>query len=100
MFYDFQKIHCLKKNSGATYQRFPVFLNGIKNIDMNKLKRLGMSKMYPDSIDHIPDLKFHNENGFSVAKEISKKLFCLPTHSYLGESYRLKIIKFFQRMEK
>lgn len=99
-FFGNHKIHCLKKNSGATYQRFPVFLNGIKNIDMNKLKRLGMSKMYPDSIDHIPDLKFHNENGFSVAKEISKKLFCLPTHSYLDESSRQKLVLQLQKEEE
>jgi perosamine synthetase len=92
-FSGFREIRCMKESPEATYHRFPFFLNGIKNIDMNRLKLLGMSQRYPDSIDHIPELKFQNKNDYPVASSVSKKLLCLPTHPYFKKSSRQKLVQ-------
>ncbi|MEK6765743.1 MAG: DegT/DnrJ/EryC1/StrS family aminotransferase [Planctomycetota bacterium] len=92
-FAGFRAVRCMKGNPEAAYHRFPFFLNGIKNKEMNRLKLLGMSQRYPDSIDHIPELKFQNNNNYPVASSVSKKLLCLPTHIYFNKSSRQKLVQ-------
>lgn len=94
------KFQCLKKSPGATYHRFPVYINGEGDIDMKKLELLGMSQRYPDSVDHIPDLKFQNNNSYPVASLVPKKLVCLPTHIRFKKSFRQKLVQLLKELGK
>ncbi|GAX62950.1 DegT/DnrJ/EryC1/StrS aminotransferase [Candidatus Scalindua japonica] len=89
----FNNINCLKSGPEATYHRFPFYLDGGKKLDMNRLKLLGMSQRYPDSIDNIPELQYKNRNNYPVASSVPKRLFCLPTHIKFKKSFRLKLIQ-------
>ncbi|MCP4267534.1 MAG: aminotransferase DegT [Candidatus Brocadiaceae bacterium] len=91
--YNVQKISCLNESSEVTYNRFPVVMNNFEEIQMDKMSRLGISKMYPDSIDHIPELNYHNIDSCPVAFAVSKKLLCLPSHIYIKKTTRQKIVK-------
>lgn len=92
------KFKILEK-SEATYHRYPISLR-IEEVNMDGATRLGISKMYPGSIDHIPDFKSQQENSYPVATEVSRKLFCLPTHPYLNKSSRQKLVQQLQKVEE
>ncbi len=99
-FSNLKKVSLIDNNTEGTYHRLPILSDSINNTVVEGLKRYGISRMYPDSINHIPELKFQNKKNFPIAKAVSEKLLCVPTHQYLIEKCRLKLIQQFQKMEK
>ena len=60
---------------------------------MNRLKLLGMSQRYPDSIDHIPELKFQNNNNYPVASSVSEEIVMFADTLYFNKSSRQKLVQ-------
>ena len=87
--YIFRKVPCL---------RFPILLkcNNVRErlYSSSITKDLGISKMYPASVNEIEEIRslFINEE-YPVAKKISERLLTLPTHPYVRDSDVEKIIK-------
>lgn len=72
------------------YIRFPLILENANLADklytISKEKGLGLSKLYPSSIDKIEKLKGRiNEGEFPVASSLSDRLIALPTHPLLNK---------------
>ena len=87
-------IECLEikgslDRSSTPWLRLPVLLQ--ERVDkafaeLPGLKRYGVSPMYPESINNIPELKrlFEHES-FPVAEGVANRLVTLPTHQFLTE---------------
>jgi dTDP-4-amino-4,6-dideoxygalactose transaminase len=74
--------------------RFPIYGDGQETKDKvcEKYDYLGISKMYPDSINNISEIK----NKFKdveckCAEKIAKTLMTIPTHIYIGEKDKLNV---------
>lgn len=60
---------------------------------------LGIAPVYPDSINHIPELNEDLKNQeFPVAERFAKELVTLPTHVYLTKKDIVKTSKFLSRI--
>lgn len=78
--------------SGATFHRYPYLLPHKSRykeviIEDSVLRKLGVSPMYPDSIDQIPELRlpsFLRTN--KTANDIAKRLITFPTHLYVSRN--------------
>jgi dTDP-4-amino-4,6-dideoxygalactose transaminase len=68
------------------YLRFPVYMNGncLKNKTYEDWKIFGMTRMYPDSVNNIDEIRV-NFLGIECknAESIAKDLLTLPTHALL-----------------
>ena len=79
-----------KSDNCPVYLRLPVLAENrqLRDSCVFKLKRSGITatKMYPDIISHIPELKSRlvdKESEYPGAAEVAERLFTLPTHYYL-----------------
>jgi perosamine synthetase len=76
------------------YLRFPLYVNHgiLKDNICNQYKYLGVSQMYPDSINNIMEIreKFGNM-PFKHAEAIAKTLFTLPTHKLMKNHDKVRI---------
>jgi perosamine synthetase len=76
------------------YLRFPLYIRheSMKNDICNRYKYLGVSPMYPDSINNITEIreKFGNISC-KHAEAIAKTLFTLPTHKLMKEHDKERI---------
>jgi len=76
------------------YLRFPFYMHhGIEKDDICKrYKWLGVSPMYPDSINNISEIKDRfKETSYGNAEWIAKSLVTLPTHVFTGEHDKARI---------
>ena len=76
------------------YLRFPLYMRheSLKNNICNRYKYLGVSAMYPDSINNIFEIREKLGNTqYKHAEAIAKTLFTLPTHGLVTESDKVKI---------
>jgi dTDP-4-amino-4,6-dideoxygalactose transaminase len=78
--------------------RFPVLIR--KEIEAKRLLReseakgLGIMMTYPDSVDGIPELSLQIEGRrFPVAREYAKNLLTFPTHSFVSEIDKRRIVQ-------
>lgn len=76
--------------------RYPVLLQDVEAVNrlygISLENGLGISKMYPDSINHIDELKHCFKNReYPVASSVAKRLITLPTHHLLRANDILKI---------
>ena len=76
------------------YLRFPLYMNQGRTKDniCNRYKYLGVSPMYPDSINNIMEIR--EKFGGSRCKQaevIAKTLFTLPTHQLIKEYDKVRI---------
>jgi len=76
------------------YLRFPLYMNHGRTKDniCNRYKYLGVSPMYPDSINNIMEIR--EKFGGSRCKQaevIAKTLFTLPTHQLIKEYDKVRI---------
>jgi dTDP-4-amino-4,6-dideoxygalactose transaminase len=70
------------------YIRFPLYMRheSLKNNICNRYKYLGVSPMYPSSINNIAEIRAKFANmPFKHAEAIAKTLFTLPTHKLITE---------------
>lgn len=77
-----------------SYLRFPLYMNheGQKDNICNRYKYHGVSPMYPDSINHILEIreKFANTQ-YKNAERIAKTLVTLPTHILMEDDDKIRI---------
>jgi len=81
---------------GTPYLRFPLYAEseGRKETLCKLFGYLGISPMYPDSVNNIPGLKDRLKNyNCRNAETIAQKLITLPTHTLVGRMDREKICK-------
>jgi len=70
------------------YLRFPLYLHNDNRKDhtCNRYRYLGVSSMYPDSINNIAEIRGKFENmQYKNAEIIARTLFTLPTHVLIKE---------------
>ena len=82
------------------YLRFPVYRNGPKEKEdlCNRYGYLGISPMYPDSVNNIPEIKGSFEGvKYEGAERIAKILTTLPTHVIVHENDKEKICEAFNK---
>jgi perosamine synthetase len=78
------------------YLRFPVLMRS-KDLKARLLalpgaKCLGLSGMYPKSLDELPELaEFVDDRTFRVARDIAQRLVTIPTHALVREEDRVAI---------
>jgi dTDP-4-amino-4,6-dideoxygalactose transaminase len=79
-----------KENTDIPYIRLPVLAKSesARNLVISELRRkeIGASAMYPSAISNIPlinSLLVNSNDDFSGARDVSRRLFTLPTHAYL-----------------
>jgi perosamine synthetase len=76
------------------YLRFPVYLKSeeVKKKICNEYRHIGISPMYPGSIDTIDEISRTARNYFCPASGmIAKKLVTLPTHGFVDGNLGKKI---------
>jgi perosamine synthetase len=80
------------------FLRLPILVRDLKVREMifrGLLKAgIGVSKMYPSSLDHIPSLRPHlvgDTNRFPKARFVASHILTLPTHPYLKPSDKARI---------
>ena len=76
------------------YLRFPLYMNhgSPKSSICNRYKYLGISPMYPDSINNIMEIREKFEGTqCKHAEVIAKTLFTLPTHKLIKEYDKVSI---------
>jgi len=76
------------------YLRFPVYGNSreMKNRICRQYRVLGMSSMYPDSVNNIKEIRDGFMKGkYRNAELVAEKLLTLPTHILLREMDKIKI---------
>lgn len=80
------------ENTNIPYIRLPILAKNefIRNKGIAELRRkgIGASAMYPTAINEITAIKellVNPGDDFSGAVDVSRRLFTLPTHSYLTE---------------
>ena len=81
-------------STNIPFLRFPFFGEGPtwKEDVCNRFGYLGISPMYPDSINNIRNLRGRaREGSFPGAEIIAKSMVTLPTHSYLNGSDKSRI---------
>ncbi len=78
--------------------RFPVLVGN--EIEAKRLLRqseekgLGIMMTYPDSVDGIPELSLQiGGRGFPVARRYAKNLLTLPTHSFVSDRDKRRIVQ-------
>lgn len=78
------------------YLRFPIYLGRKpdKDIVRERCRHVGMTRMYPDSVNHIEEIK-DRFNGVSCgnSETIAHTLVTLPTHSFVRNRDKLAICK-------
>lgn len=80
--------------NGFQYLRFPFFLESKEKKEelCRNGDSLGISPMYPDTINNIPEIKERYSNmHFTKSQRIADTLVTLPTHVLLNERDRVKI---------
>lgn len=89
------------------FLRLPVLVNDLairEEIYRGLLKAgIGASKMYPLSLDQIPSLLPHlaeKTDRFPNARFVASHILTLPTHPYLKESDKEKIVSFIKKLLK
>ena len=78
------------------YLRFPVYANDpdAKTRACGLYGALGVSPMYPDSVNRIDDLRDEfGEARYSGAEQIAQRLMTLPTHVFVRERDRARICR-------
>lgn len=87
-----KRVHMYSGN--VYYLRFPLYVNHgiLKDNICNRYKSLGVSAMYPDSINNIIEIKEKLGNiQCKHAEAIAKTLFTLPTHELIEEHDKVTI---------
>jgi len=82
--------------NGLPYNRFPVYLEGKvkKNYFCENGESLGISPMYPLPVHEIEQIRKKFENRtFQGAEDVSNTLVTLPTHVYLKDKDRVRILE-------
>ena len=79
--------------------RFPVYLKRdiaeLSECEISELRKLGITSMYPDTINHLRNIKeYHINHGveFKGSEWIVHHLLTLPTHEYIEEGVQKKIV--------
>ena len=75
-------------HAGRPYLRFPIYEDEAVSKDRtyNRFRNRGVSRMYPDSVNKINELKVDSKEGeYAGAEKIAKTLITLPTHILLKE---------------
>jgi dTDP-4-amino-4,6-dideoxygalactose transaminase len=75
-------------HAGRPYLRFPIYQDdaGCKDRTYDRFRNHGVSRMYPDSVNRIKELKIHSMGGeYPGAERIAKTLLTLPTHILLKD---------------
>ena len=90
------------EGSYPVYTRFPVLLekrdNQFTRQDSNR--KLGMSGMYPQTVDKIEEVKsilINGEENFPDSEKAAKGLVTLPTHPYVDDKTTDKIVDILRR---
>ena len=83
-------------SSSLPYLRFPVYVNEkcFKSKTYEDCKIFGMTRMYPDSVNHIDEIR-GEFSGIECknAESIAKDLLTLPTHALLRDRDMVKICR-------
>jgi dTDP-4-amino-4,6-dideoxygalactose transaminase len=99
---DFDRISLFPSSAGAysVYLRLPILFKDTaereKAFQLLKKKNLGVSKMYPTSLDKISGIEKYlapRSDELSKCHLVEKTILTLPTHQYLKESDLKNIIK-------
>jgi len=78
------------------YLRFPVYgrMNQVKDNVYEHYRDFGITRMYPDSVNKIEEIKdSFNGTSYRNSETIAKTLFTLPTHSLLSDQDKMNICK-------
>ena len=83
-----------KKN--IPYLRFPLLLKSQQDreriLKISKKQGLGVSPMYPTTIEKIPEFKGKlDQEKYPIAEKVSESLVTLPTHRFLTQKDQQKI---------
>lgn len=78
------------------YLRFPAYVEGnrLKSDSYEHLRFLGVTRMYPDSVNNIEEIRSEfNDKDFRNSETIAKTLLTLPTHSLMGNKDKMNICR-------
>jgi dTDP-4-amino-4,6-dideoxygalactose transaminase len=81
------------------YLRFPIYRNDPEEKEdlCKRYRHLGISPMYPDSVNNIPEIKGSFKNvRYECAERIAKTLMTLPTHILVNEEDKGRICEVFR----
>jgi len=81
-------------HAGRPYLRFPIYEDDAVSRDRtyHRFRDLGVSRMYPDSVNRIKELKMDSrEGGYPGAERIAKTLLTLPTHILLKDKDKVAL---------
>jgi dTDP-4-amino-4,6-dideoxygalactose transaminase len=88
--------------NGVFYLRFPIYMKSKRKKDelCNMGNVHGISPMYPDSINNIPEIKDDFSNlHYPNAKKIAETLVALPTHILLDERDKISIKEYVKKYQ-
>lgn len=89
------------RTNGNIYNRFPIFLDNkaLKDKLCESGNSLGISPMYPSSIDKIQEIKEdYMKNNYSYSETIADTLVALPTHSLLTDKDKDRICEMIENI--
>lgn len=96
-----------QEKADIPYIRLPILAKdeSTRNLVISELRRkeIGASAMYPSVISEIPSIKsllVNSDDDFSGSREVSRRLFTLPTHAYLTQKDIENIIVSLQNIGK
>jgi len=75
-------------HAGRPYLRFPIYVDNAVSKDRTykRFRNRGVSRMYPDSVNRIKELKMDSSEGaYPGAERIAKTLLTFPTHILLKD---------------
>jgi perosamine synthetase len=79
--------------------RFPVAFesadSAARNLELSEDNGLGVMLTYPDSVAGIPELAGElNDLEFTVASDYARRILTFPTHAYITETDKTRIMSF------
>lgn len=88
--------HC--GTQALPYLRFPVLMpskdSKARLLRLPDAKALGLSGMYPKSLDELPELGAFVDGGiFRIARDVAQRLVTIPTHALVREEDRASICR-------